>query len=261
MSHSPIAKPLLIASLLSFGLSGCVDEGSGGSIVNPGGKDDSGWIGADTFEVNAVVTATVEEHSWGEWTGLDTDGQLQADLVDTQLKFIKTTAESYGWRFNQLAGDVAIIGVSLNEADNLVTIEYQATVDMLGRFRGELPALEDIDPIEFSASVPLDPNGFSYTEIQACSEADDGHSAAAYNFHYYFTPQKEGCEIPLFDAAVEITEVFNRPTVYPEYDQLMQDLGDGKIGFTAALVPNTGDEDRMSRFNAHADMLERELDL
>jgi hypothetical protein len=60
---------------------------------------------------------------------------------------------------------------------------------------------------------------------------------------------------------VEVTDVFDRPRTYPEYDQLMQALPEGGIGFTAALVPNRGDNDPMSRFNSHADMLEQELGL
>jgi len=250
----------LLSGLLILGPFGCTEEaGSGGTTINPGGKDDSGWIGADTFEVDVQIRSTVQEEALYEWGDLATDPELQAKLVDEQIKFIKTTAESYGWRFNQLAADVVI--KSIDTEDDLVTIEYQATADMLGRYRGGLPALEDIDPIEFSASVPLDPEGFSYSDIESCSEVDESHSVAAYNFHYYFAPQREDCTLPLFDAAVEITEVFNRATVYPEYAELMQDLGEGHVGFTAALVPNSGDDDPMSRYNAHADMLERALHL
>ena len=253
-------RSLLLSALLAIGLPGCVeDTRSGDTSINPGGKEDSGWVGADTFEVETRVRSTVQQKAAYEWAELATDPELQAKLVDLQIKFIKNSAESYGWRFNQLAGDVVV--KSVDTEDDLVTIEYEATGDMLGRYSGRLPELEDIDPLEFSASVPMAPTGFSYGDMRACSEVDESHSVASYNIHYYFAPHREGCTLPLFDAAVEIVEVFNRPTVYPEYDQLVQDLGEGRVGFTAALVPNRGDEDPMSRYDVHADMLERNLDL
>jgi hypothetical protein len=224
-----------------------------------GGKEDSGWLGPDSYEVNAVVHATVYADARGEWAELAADDALQQRLIDAQLKFIKNTAESHGWRFNQLADTVEVVETTVGEGG--VAIEYRAVVDLLGRYRGTLPALEDIDPATFSAKVPLDPTWFSWTQISNCSESDDGHSAASYNFHYYFAPEKEGCDIRLTDAEVTITEVFPRRTVYPEYDQLMLPMDDETVGFRAALVPNRGDDDPLSRFNAHAEMLEDDLDL
>ena len=255
---------LLILFGVSFGAcSEDLDQPEESSIninnVGPDGKEDSGWLGADSFEVNATVVAVVQQEVEGAWEELATDETLQATLVDKQLKFIKTSAESYGWRFNQLAQEVVIL--SLTVEDGIATIEYQATIDMLGRYRGSLPDLEDIDPNVFSAKVPADPVGFRYADIAACSESDGSHSVSDYNFHYYFAPDKDMCALELNVAEVQITEVFDRPIVYPEYDLLMQDMGDGTVGFRAALVPNRGDEDPSSRFNAHATELEHELGL
>jgi hypothetical protein len=236
-------------------------EAGPASVEEPGGKTDSGWLGGDTFEVNAVVWSVATQQATGQWEGLATDEILQTKLVDNQIKFIKNTAEGHGWRFNQLAEQVIVFSVETNE-ENVVQIEYAAIVDMLGRLvRGKAPTLDQITPRIFDASVPADPVDFSFEEIKACAKADDGHSAAEYNFHYYFRPDLDGCDLPLTKANVEITEVFERPTVYPEYDQLLQPLGDEKVGFRAALVPNRGDSDPLSRFTAHAKMLEEEMKL
>ncbi|MCA9524635.1 MAG: hypothetical protein KC609_26895 [Myxococcales bacterium] len=229
--------------------------------TNPGGKDDSGWIGADTFEVQATVRSTVRQRATGDWSGLAEDKALQLELVDNQLKFIKNSAEALGWRFNQLAESVSVTSVEIDGDE--VVIVYSAEVDMLGRLPrdGKVPSLEKLDPKLFSAKVPVAPIAFGYTEIANCSEGEDGHSVASYNFHYYFTPDKEGCTLPLVDAEVEITKVFDRPVTYPEYDLLMQPFDDGTVGFRAALVPNRGDEDPASRFKAHAKELEEGLGL
>ena len=77
----------------------------------------------------------------------------------------------------------------------------------------------------------------------------------------YFRPDLSECELALTTNVIEITKVFERPIVYPEYDRLMKTLDDGYVGFRAALLPNRGDNDPMSRFDAHAKMLEDELGL
>ena len=151
-------------------------------------------------------------------------------------------------------------------SEGRVTIQYTAVIDMLGRLRpygsgGALPSLSELDSTYFTALVPIVPEGFSYDTMSRCAEVDADHRVRGANFHYYFAPEKSECDLALTEAAVEITEVFERPRTYPEYDKLLQDLGNGQTGFRAALVPNRGDNDPMSRFEAHAGMLERDLNL
>lgn len=224
-----------------------------------GVKDDSGWLGTDSYEVGALVTGTVVQAATGDWADLATDQRVQSRLVDLQIKFIKTKAESEGWRLNQLADTVTVRSVRDTPAG--VQIEYDAVIDMLGRFNGSLPRLSDLDTPQFTALVPVSPASVSYQDMNACAQADDDHFVRDYNFHYYFKPGKAGCEMPLNESKVQITEVFDRPTTYPEYDQLLQVLNENTLGFTAALVPNRGDHDPSSRFDAHAEMLEMDLNL
>lgn len=249
---------LLLSLAACAGDEAVVEGTSSGTIEGDGGKEDSGWLGPDTYEVGAVVNSIVYVDTVGEWEDVAGSDALQQQLIDSQIKFIKNTAEANGWRFNQLVDTFEIVDVEV--AEDAILIEFQAVVDMLGRYPGHLPTLDELEE-SFTADVPLDPTAISYSHIADCSEADDGHSAAAYNFHYYFEPEKEECEMQLTEATVTITEVFPREIVYPEYDRLMQDLEDGTIGFQAALVPNRGDSDPLSRFTAHTNMLEHDLGL
>jgi len=233
---------------------------NGNSGWNGGGKEDSGWLGADTFEVAAVVQGVVRQRTTGDWSDLAHDTELQHQLVDTQLKFMKNTAEENGWRFNQLADRVTVTGIS-TEFDTVI-VEYEAVTDMLGNLRGSnVPSLDDINPRQFVAAVPAEPGAIDFGDIRDCSKTDDSHSAAAYNFHYYFQPSQPACSLEVTDAKLTITQVFGRPKTYPEYDRLMQPGDDGFVGFSAALVPNRGDNDPLSRFTAHKRMLEDELNL
>jgi hypothetical protein len=224
-----------------------------------GQKDDSGWLGTDTFEVNALVTSTVVVRAMGDWFGVENDEDLQTKLVDLQIKYIKSTAERNGWRFNQLAETVEV--TNIENGMNGVSITYKAQVDMLGRLTNSVPTLENVENGRFNATVPMVPMGFSYMDMNNCAEDEDGHTIRDYNFHYYFNPALENCTVEMTQASVEVTKVFDRPTAYPEYDQLMRPWDDGTVGFAAALVPNRGDNDPKSRFNAHKKVLENDLDL
>ncbi len=256
---SIVAIAALSIVALACGQPDVWDPNASGSY-NGGGKEDSGWLGADTYEVAVAIQGVVQQRATGEWSDLANDTEQQHKLVDSQLKFMKNTAEDQGWRFNQLADTVRVTGISTDQ--DTVVLEYEAITDMLGKMRGyNVPTLDDIDAREFSASVPLSPESIGFQDIRNCSKADDGHSAAAYNFHYYFQPKQPDCAMVLTDAKLTITQVFGRPKTYPEYDRLMQPSDDGFVGFSAALVPNRGDNDPLSRFSAHKRMLEDELDL
>lgn len=228
----------------------------GGPGGGPGGKEDSGWLGTTTFEVDAAFRSVVAHEASGQWADLATSEQLQFDLIDLQVKFAKNATEKEDYRINQLIDSVDRADVRTE--DGVVFIEYQATVDMLRPLYREVPTLEELDPRTLSVQVPLDPVDVYGRVGRAC--ANDDH-ASGYNYHYYFDPGSEGCELELQQAEIEVVEVFDRPKVYPEYDQLMLAQEGGRLGFAAAIVPATGDEDRMSRFDAHREMIEGELGL
>ncbi|MEE2788434.1 MAG: hypothetical protein VX589_13910 [Myxococcota bacterium] len=225
-------------------------------------EKDSGWLADDSYEVNAVLTGIVQQAANGDWADLQYDDELQAQLVDQQIKFAKNTAEANGWRFNQLAENVVVD--ELTVADNIVTIKYRATVDMLGRLGGFgfTPRLATLENAKFDVTVPLFPASIQYEDYKNCGETDDPDVwVRGYNFHYYFKPTKAECEMALGEVDIQVTEVFERVIAYPEYDRLLQDLDSGRLGFRAALVPNRGDNDPMSRFDAHRKMLESDLGL
>ena len=243
------------------GATGAPPEDPTGQSPSAGnGKEDSGWLANDSYEVGAVVRSVIAYEASGEWEALGNDVALQLQVADTQLKFIKNTAESYEWRFNQLADTIRIIDVDKTDEPYLL-ITYEAVVDMVGKLNGDLPTLDEIETISFVAAVPLDPSNISSSQIDNCSKSDGSHSVQAYNFHYYYAPDQPNCDIKTQRAEIKITEVFERRIAYPEYDQLMQPLEDGTVGFHAALVPNTGDHDPRSRFDSHAAMLEQALNL
>jgi len=250
------------ASILALA-TGCMaasGPGSGGTGAGSGagGKEDSGWLSDTSFEVDAHVHSWVAHAPEGEWASLASDRELQTTLIDLQLKYAKNGTEAHDYRANQLFDDVEILDV--RDDGGLVMIEYRAVVDMIAPLQAgqDAPTLDELDPRSFEVQLPLDP-----VDVYAASGgagATDAH-ASDYNYAYYWKPELDGCDIEKVPASVEIVEVLSRPVVFPEYDQLMRDLGDGTTGFRAALVPARGDDDPRSRFDAHRAMLEEDLGL
>lgn len=221
------------------------------------GKEDSGWLSNTSFEVDVVVRGLVQAEATSEWEGLATDPALQMQLIDLQVKFSKNETEERGYRINQLVDSVDNVVVTV-EGD-LVTLDYEATVDMVAEHRGEVPSIDELEERTFAARLPLDPTDVYSQAGMRC--ANDTEHVAGYNYPYYFDPDQPECDIELHEAQLEIVEIFPREIVFPEYDRLMHPREDGTVGFNAAIVPALGDEDPMGRFMAHHGMLEAMLGL
>lgn len=249
--------PRKTLSVLCLVIFACSDPAPSNTDDPVDTKEDSGWLSNTSFEVDALVTGRVQVADSYQWEDLATDEGLQMDLIDLQIKFIKNESEDQGYRMNQLVDSVQ--NVVVTSADGLITLEYEAVVDMISAHLGPVPSFEELDPREFDARIPLDPTDVYSRVGDGC--ANDPSHVAGYNYPYYFDPDREGCTIDLEEVNVRITEVFERNVAYPEYDQLMLPHDDGTVGFSAAIVPARGDNDSMSRFDALKSMLEDELEL
>jgi hypothetical protein len=248
------------------GLSG---ETDGPRPAGPGGKNDVGWLADDSYELGGRVVSVVRYQpgadTFAELARVLQDRDEQVALIDAQLKFGKNEMASLGYHLNQLSDSVEIRSVS-TEPDGTVVIEYEAVVDMIAALDGDTPpTLEEIAERELTFRAPSRPYDFPKDEngwvSDRCANPDPDSTVEEYNYYYYYAPGKDGCDWATVDARLTIDRVFERRRVFPEYDRLSRDMGEGKVGFRAAIVPNVGDDDPMSRFDAHREMLEDELEL
>jgi hypothetical protein len=207
------------------------------------GKADTGWLGDTSFEVGGTLEATVVHEATGEWAKLATDRALQEKLVDLQLKFGKNGAAEKGWRLNQLADKVEILG-AVTDGER-VAVRYRAEVDLIRKRSGGLPALEELSERELTLLLPEDPIGVYAKVEDRCAEGHDS-GLGEYNYYYYFAPNKQKpdseeklCDLGMREAALKITKVYQTATVYPEYDKLrgLIDEEQGIVGFRVAIVP------------------------
>lgn len=249
--------------LLATSLLGCSPAGTDILGPQPGGKTDTGWIADTSYEVGADLEGTIVREASGTYSDLATDRALQEQLVDGQVKFGKTTMADHGYHLNQLAEKVEIVDTT--ETDGKVTITYRAQVDLVhSKWKSDpVPSLEDLDQLEFEVMLPLNPEGVYNRNHEDCAEGWGDHSLADYNYYYYFAPDNQGCEEALHSGKLTIREVYPVSTVYPEYDRLLGRLDQdaGTVGFRAAILPNSGDDDPLSRFNVHKQMIEDKLGL
>lgn len=165
-----------------------------------------------------------------------------------------------GYDLNQLADTVKITDKKVEAG--VVTLTYEAKVDLLRELAsGETaPTLEQVEAKTVAVRLPAKPIGAFAEARGQCVDSHDGSPDGDRNFFYYFDADAPGCAIDLVPVDVTVTEVYERKIVFPEYDQLVtEDLGNGKKGFRAAIVPAEGDYDPMSRFEAHRRMLEIDL--
>jgi hypothetical protein len=225
--------------------------------------DDTEWIGDNSFEVNTVFRATLVHEATGVYAELASDEALQADVIASHISYAKNHMKHAEFQVNLLPD--AILSADVTVDGDTVSITYEASVDMIRKsIRGrDVRQPGDLPETHFEATIPADPVAVFDRAAASCA-SDYGHyTLTEYKYYYYFDPAAEGCEIPMTTGSIEVVKVYPNPTVYPEYDRLLNVLGEAAdsqqlgTGFFAAILPNRGDDNPMSRFDAHRRELDR----
>jgi hypothetical protein len=237
--------------LLAASFAGCTGPDTGSEEL-----DDTEWIAPNSFEVNARFKSELSHEATGRYADLATDEELQAELIGTQITYAKNRMKKAKFQVNLLPDD--IISADVTVEGDTVKIAYEASVDMV---RADLygvdePSLSDLPETRFEATIPADPVDVYARAGKNCASDYGSYTLTEYKYYYYFDADTGSCEVPMTTGTMEVVEVYPNPKVYPEYDRLLNDLGDGTKGFEAAILPNLGDHDRKSRFDGH----KRELD-
>lgn len=217
----------------------------------PGGKADTGWVGSDSFEVgawlSATATHTIDPTLDNEYDKLDTSKEQQEALVDAQVRYALKTMEKARYYLNVAAESIEIQRVEVD--GKRVTLTYRARMDMLSVHNpyDKLPGLEDLDRRTFEVPLPLEPAVVYKNAGESCAKDWKPYTLAEYKYFYYWAPDQEGCtdKIELINGSLAIDTVYPETTAYPEYDRLLRPLDDqGTLGFTAAIMPSDYDGDK-----------------
>ena len=243
-----LVSPLFAATFAC--LAGC--SGDFGSQE----QDDTEWIGANSVEVNATIKSSLTRQATGRYAELATDEELQAEVIGTHVTYAKNPLEDSRFYLNMEPDKILSVAVTV-EGD-MVTLSYEASIDMVYP-GGNADSVQDLSVRHVDALVPKDPvDVFARGGTECASDYGD-YTLNESKYFYYFDAQKSGCPVEMVDASIDLVSVYPNPTVYPEYDRLLGDMGDGTKGFRAAILPNRGDDDPMDRYNKHRTELNRAL--
>jgi hypothetical protein len=242
---------LATAALTLAGVNGCaVDTGSQQ-------LDDTEWVGDNSFEVNTVFSATLEHVATGDYADLATNEEKQAEVIASHISYAKNRMKKADFQVNLMPD--SILNAEVMVEGDTVRIRYEASVDMIrkaitGR---DVAAPGDLPETQFEARIPADPIDVYAKAGANCASDYGNYTLTEYKYYYYFNPEAEDCTIPMTTGSIEVVEVYPNPEVYPEYDRLLRELDNGTRGFFAAILPNRGDNDPKSRFEAHRRELDR----
>lgn len=249
-------RTVLVPSLLALSLTalaGCAADSSGSQE-----QDDTEWIGANSVEVNATIRSSLVHQATGAYAELAADPELQSELVGRHVTYAKNPLEDRRFYLNMEPDKILSMEVTVD--GDLVRITYEASIDMvLPANAGNVDSVDDLSVTHVDARLPADPVDVFARGGTACASDYGDYILNESKYFYYFDAAKEGCPIEMIDAAIDVVTVYPNPTVYPEYDRLLGDLGDGTQGFRAAILPNRGDDDPMDRYDNHRRELSRAL--
>lgn len=247
--RTTFVSPMLV--VLAATLAACSSDPAGSQQ-----QDDTEWIGANSVEVNATIRSSLLHPATGAYAELATDEELQSELVGRHVTYAKNPLEDSRFYLNMEPDK--ILSMQVTTEGDMVRITYEASIDMV------LPAsnvesVDDMSVTHVDARLPVDPVDVYARGGTACASDYGDYILNESKYFYYFDAYKEGCPVELVDAAIDVVTVYPNPIVYPEYDRLLNDMGDGTSGFQAAILPNRGDDDPMDRYNNHRRELSRAL--
>ncbi len=240
------SKLLATAAALSLSFLACAAEEEATPPIDddlvessPGGKADTGYLSDLAAELEGVFAATVvvdvrtmsEAERSAELERLQGDSWAVRRLIDTQIKFSKNQINASSLHLNLSSSDATILETVLDDS-GFIRIDYQCTVETIvshEELEEEGTTLEAIIDSTFTALVPDDPSRMASDVGAAC--LDPEHSdASAYNYFYYYLPEREGCaeamttaNIGRQTASLEVRNLAPNKTIFPEYDQLVAD--------------------------------------
>ncbi len=217
-------------------------------LVQPtsGGKSDTGYLSNLAVEVEGVFESqlridlgAIDEAERAEWEALvEDDPTLVQTELDEQIKYAKNQINTAALHLNLSASDVEVTAAKVDEAGFLV-VSYASRVETIitqTDLVDEGTTLETLLQQEYAAVLPDQAALMAEKVGTACLTADQTE-AHAYNYFYYFQPDRAGCTeamdaagIARVGARLRLESLAPAETVYPEYDQL---VADGRIDVVA----------------------------
>ena len=211
-----------------------------------GGKDDTGYVGNRAAEieatfagrVRAVVPDKTEEELMAIAEELLENGrnwqhrEITAQVTE-QIKYARNALKAESLNLNLEGGNPIFSSIDVFEGG--LELNYTVHIESLVKFKDledKNLTIEDLVGRAIDVRLPLTPTGLFDRVGAACTtdpdtgEQVDPEELGAHNLFYYFDPDREECpltETDLQTATYSVESSLDAPTVYPEYDLLIED--------------------------------------
>lgn len=262
--------PALALTFSALAAVGCAADGGGNTSAatddvtppeesdlvaeTPDGKFDTGYLSTLATELEATFESEVrlDLSSYADKPEAEKTAYIEQVrqggagiqyVLDTQIKYAKNQINESALHMNLSSSTAKVVSADI-DADGLLRVVYQSTLESIVSHDELQKAGTTIDKVlgqQFAAILPDRPDLMAEKVGTACLNAE-ATSAEAYNYFYYYDPNKEGCDaamdaggIKRVGARLTLKSLAPAKTVYPEYDQLVADKKiDAVVFFGAA---------------------------
>ena len=211
-----------------------------------GGKEDTGYVGNRAFELEATfsgrVRAVVPDKTEEELMQIAEEllensrswqyREITAQVTE-QIKYARNALKAESMNLNLEGGSPTFSSIDVYEGG--LELVYSIHIESLVKYKDledKNLTVEDLVGRQIEVRLPLVPSGlFERTGAACTTDPDTGaqvdpEELGDHNLFYYFDPDREGCTLTDSDlqtATYSVESSLDAPTVYPEYDLLIED--------------------------------------
>lgn len=204
-------------------------------VAETGGKSDTGYMSNLATELEGefegVVMLDVSRDTPEEKQKLLEDLRNKSwqlkDTVISHVKFSKNKLNMESLHMNLYSDVIEAESIELVD-DKWIEVKYKARLESIVSHEELEKAGKSIENIlanpTTTVKLPADPRNLFDRVGESCAEGFEQGELHNYNYFYYFSPDKEECDIELVEAQFTVSSLAPpAETTYPEYDRLAAD--------------------------------------
>lgn len=205
-----------------------------GLVAPSSGKDDSGFVSDRAVEFEGYFSSTVKIDAYDLPGDGDEQERLDALLSSTwelydhlseQIKYARIPLQKHDLHLNQSTSEVVEISGVIEDGE--AVISYTAVVDTVVTFETleNLGGVEELTSRTFEFPLPEWPSDAGFSLLHDCTTQPNLDPEKVF---YFYDPTLENCpealdQVGRAAATYRPIETADVPTVYPEYDRLIED--------------------------------------
>lgn len=171
--------------------------------------------------------------------GFRTLAQAQRNVIEAQVRLTKPSLSRLDLQINLNPDEARIVDVGVS--GDVLHVDYKVSTEALVRYADlEARGVNPSQLVDRSFSIPVasDPENLLARLGDSCASGFEPGGLDAWNYFYYFDPNKPGCSVPTTTATYTLRALAPRQDTFPEFDRL---TADGRV--EAAVIFGVLDPD------------------